>query len=55
LHEEAIAELRTMLEQPGGHRFPYFDGLPVFDGIRDHPDYVELRQRFGNHPTSAEQ
>jgi TolB-like protein len=48
LHDEAVAELRTMLEAPGGHRFPYADGLPAFDVLEDHPGYVELRERFGN-------
>ena len=48
LHDEAVGELRTMLEEPGGHRFPYVDGFPVFDVLRDHPGYVELRERFGD-------
>jgi len=45
LREEAIAELRVMLEEPGGHRFPFVDADPVFDSLKDHPDYIELRQR----------
>jgi TolB-like protein len=48
LHDEAVAELRTMLEEPGGHRFPFVDGFQVFDVLRDHPGYVELRERFGD-------
>ncbi len=48
LHDEAVKELRIMLEKPGGHRFPYVDGDPGFDVLRDHPGYVALRERFGD-------
>ena len=48
LHEEAIRELETMLEQPGGYRFPFVDATPAFDVLKDHPGYVELRERFGD-------
>jgi TolB-like protein len=48
LHDEAVEELRIMLEEPGGHRFPYVDGDPGFDVLRDHPGYVALRERFGD-------
>jgi TolB-like protein len=49
LLEDAIEELREMFENPGGHRFRYVDGFPVFDVLKDHPGYIELRDRFG-HP-----
>ena len=48
LRDEAVEELRIMLEEPGGHRFPYVDGDPGFDVLRDHPGYVALRERFGD-------
>ena len=48
LRDEAVEELRIMLEEPGGHRFPYVDGNPSFDVLRDHPGYVALRERFGD-------
>lgn len=50
LAPEAIAELRAMLEAPGGHRFPLVDLLPEFDALKDHPGYAELRERFGDNP-----
>ncbi len=46
LHDEAIAELRVMFEEPGGLGFRYVDAFPVFDALRDHPGYIELRERF---------
>jgi hypothetical protein len=46
LYDEAIVELRVMLEEPGGHGFRYVDALPVFDSIRKHTGYIELRERF---------
>jgi len=48
LYDEAIVELRVMLEEPGGHRFRYIDANPIFDSIRQHPGYIELRERFRN-------
>ena len=48
LHDEAIAELRVMFEEPGGSGFRYVDGVPVFDVLKDHPGYIELRERFGD-------
>ncbi len=47
LHDEAIAELRVMFEEPGGLGFRYVDANPAFDALRDHPGYIELRERFG--------
>ena len=47
LNKEAIAELRTMLEEPGGFSFIYVDPWPQFDGLRNDPGYAELRERFG--------
>ena len=47
LHDEAIAELRVMFEEPGGSGFRYVDANPAFDALRDHPGYIELRERFG--------
>jgi len=47
LYDEAVKELRLMLEEPGGHRFPYIDGFPEFDVLDDHPGYTDLRERFG--------
>jgi len=48
LGDEAVAELRAMLEEPGGHRFPFVDDAPAFDAIRDDPGYLALRDRFGH-------
>jgi hypothetical protein len=48
LHDEAIAELRVMFEEPGGYGFRYVDAFPVFDALRDHPGYIELRERFAD-------
>jgi TolB-like protein len=48
LHDEAIRELKTTLEQPGGRRFPFIDATPSFDVLKDHPGYIELRERFGD-------
>jgi TolB-like protein len=48
MQDEAIEELRIMLEQAGGHRFPYVDGPPLSDILGDNPAYIELRERFGN-------
>ena len=48
LHDEAIAELRLMFEEPGGSGFRYVDAYPAFDALKDHPGYIELRERFGD-------
>jgi TolB-like protein len=48
LHDEAVEELRTMLEEPGGYRFPVVDGLPIFEVLETHPEYAALRKRFGH-------
>jgi len=48
LLDDSVAELRTMLEQPGGHRFPYIHVWPVFDDLASHPGFEELRQQYGN-------
>jgi TolB-like protein len=48
LHDEAIRELREMLERPGGRRFPFIDATPSFDVLKDNPGYIELRERFGD-------
>jgi TolB-like protein len=48
LHDDAIRELKTTLEQPGGRRFPFIDATPSFDVLKDHPGYIELRERFGD-------
>jgi len=47
LLDEAVEELRVMLEEPGGHRFPLVDGAPQFDVLVNHPEYKALRERFG--------
>lgn len=47
LYDEAVEELRIMLDEPGGHRFPYIDGFPEFEVLNDHPGYAELEERFG--------
>ena len=47
LYDDAIAELRAMLETPGGNTFTFVDATPTFDVLKDHPGYVELRERFG--------
>ncbi len=48
LHDEAIAELRVNFEEPGGFGYRYVDANPTFDALRDHPGYIELRERFGD-------
>lgn len=48
LHDEAVEELRTMLEEPGGYRFPVVDGIPIFEVLETHPEYAALRKRFGH-------
>jgi TolB-like protein/cytochrome c-type biogenesis protein CcmH/NrfG len=48
LHDEAIEELKVMFEEPGGRGFRYVDAQPSFDALKDHPDYAELRVRFGD-------
>lgn len=48
LYDDAVAELRTLLEPPVGHRFPWVDATPAFDVLKDHPGYIELRERFGD-------
>lgn len=48
LQDEAVEELRIMLEQPGGHRLPYVDGPPLSDILGDNPAYIALRERFSN-------
>ena len=48
LHKEAIEELRVMFEEPGGHGFRYVDAWPQFDALKNQPDYIELRERFGD-------
>ena len=47
LHDEAVQELKIMLTNPGGHRFPLVDNLPIFDVLHEHPDYIALKERFG--------
>jgi TolB-like protein len=54
LHDEAIEELRVMVEQPGGYRFPYVSSLPVFDVLKDHPAYISLQEQFGGRTTGTE-
>ena len=48
LHDEAVEELRTLLEEPVGHRFSFIDATPAFDVLKDHPGYIELRERYGD-------
>ncbi|HSG97158.1 MAG TPA: hypothetical protein VLA11_04140 [Woeseiaceae bacterium] len=48
LYDAAIGELRVMFEEPGGRGFRYVDSRPVFDVLKDHPDYAELREQFGD-------
>jgi TolB-like protein len=47
LYDDAVAELRTMLEGPGGFRFPFADVVLVFEGLQNHPGYAALREQFG--------
>ena len=48
LEDEAVGELRLMLEEPGGYRFSVFDGIPEFKPLEDHPGYIALRERYDN-------
>jgi len=45
---DAIEELRIMLEEPGGRRFPYLSGAVPFDALEGHPAFAELKERFGH-------
>ena len=47
LQEAAIADLRMMLEAPGGRTFRFVDAHPAMDGLRSNPDYIELQKEFG--------
>jgi TolB-like protein len=47
-YDEAIEELRMMLEEGGGHRFPFVKGAIPFDALEGHPAFVQLEERFGN-------
>jgi TolB-like protein len=48
LHDEALQNLRIMLEGPGGNTFRFVESLPDFDVLRQHPEYELLREQFGN-------
>ncbi len=48
LHKDAIRQLRTMLEEPGGFGFRFVDAWPAFDVLQDHPEYIALRERFAD-------
>jgi tetratricopeptide (TPR) repeat protein len=48
LHDAAIEELRVMFEEPGGHRFRRADARPALAVLKDHPGYIELRERFAD-------
>ena len=48
LDDDALAELRVMLEEPGGRGFRFIDAWPDFDGLKNNPGYLELREQFGD-------
>jgi len=48
LHEEAIRQLQTMLEEPGGWGLRFVDAWPAFDLLKDHPECIALRERFAD-------
>jgi len=50
LDDEAIREIELAVTSPGGDQFALLDLLPAFDGLRDHPEYVKLKQRYGITP-----
>ena len=47
LDDEAIAELRTMLEAPGGRSFVMVDAHPAFERLKGSPGYESLRAAYG--------
>jgi hypothetical protein len=48
LYDEAVEQLRIMLEEPGGYRFPVVDGIPIFEALENHPGYIALRDQFSS-------
>ena len=42
LEQEALRELRRMVDTPGASRMPLVNLLPEFDSLRDHPDFIAL-------------
>ena len=48
LNDEAVDELRKSLVDYNAYRFPYVDVQPVFDGLRDHPGYIALKEELGD-------
>jgi len=48
MKDEAVEELRLMLEAGGAHRFPYIDGAPPFTALAGNPAYIELKARYGH-------
>lgn len=54
LQDEAVAEMKTLLEEPGPFRFPLLQSLPDFDVLRDHPEYMKLRDTYGRNASRGE-
>jgi TolB-like protein len=45
--DEAVDSLERFYETPNDMTFRFVEAHPVFDSIRDHPGYAELRARYG--------
>ena len=46
LHQEAFKQLERMLSNPGGFRVNYISLDPVFDGVRNDPEFVALMEKY---------
>jgi tetratricopeptide (TPR) repeat protein len=46
LHQEAFKQLERMLSNPGGFRVNYISLDPVFDGVRNDPEFVGLMEKY---------
>jgi hypothetical protein len=46
LHQEAFEQLELMLSNPGVFRVNYISLDPVFDGVRNDPEFVALMKKY---------
>ncbi len=45
LHQEAFEQLEIMLSKPGAFGVNYISLDPVFDGVRNDPEFVALMEK----------
>jgi len=50
LTDGAISLLEQYMTGPHTMTFRFVDAHPAFDGMRDHPEYAELRLKYGDRP-----